>query len=104
MMKRQRYSKEFKRKAVQMIYDTDKPITEIAFMMKIDHSILYRWKQKFDNESEEKKITANTDGGSVEMQEIALLKKEMGVIKQDFELLRGIVEKAFKTIYVPEEK
>jgi hypothetical protein len=38
------------------------------------------------------------------MQEIALLKKEMGVIKQDFELLRGIVEKAFKTIYVPEEK
>jgi transposase len=97
-MKRQRYNNDFKRKAVQMIYSSDKPVTEIASMMNIDHSILYRWKQKFRNEFESMEISAPyiKKGNN----EIIMLKEEMAALRHDFELLRSTVEKAFKSRYI----
>jgi transposase-like protein len=100
--RRQHFNIEFKRKALQMMHTSGKSVTEIASMMNVDHSVLYRWKQKYKQEFLGE--TAPRLNNSLEMREIGLIKRDIYTIKQNLEILRKIMEKAFKTMYLSKQE
>jgi len=49
-MKRSKYSPEFKRQAVNLMNEGDKPITAIAKELGVKRSLLYSWKSQYKSE------------------------------------------------------
>lgn len=100
-VKRRRYDNAFKRRAVQMLIESGKPVTTIALSVGVDHSVLYRWKQKYEHEFI--KGTESVLGKVVRSNELVSLKKDIEKIKNTVSYLRSIVKKSLLSKYLGEE-
>jgi transposase-like protein len=99
--KRRRYDVAFKRRAVQMLIESGKPITAVALSVGVDHSILYRWKKKYGFEFE--KAPQIISGVAAGQKEFITLKNEIESIKNTVSHLRTIVQKSFSRKYLGTE-
>jgi transposase-like protein len=99
--KRRRYDEAFKRRAVQMLIESGKPVTTIALSVGVDHSVLYRWKQKYEHEF--MKGTESVSGRVVMSNELVSLRKDVETIKNTISYLRSIVKKSLLSKYLGEQ-
>jgi transposase-like protein len=99
--KRRKYDEAFKRRAVQMLIESGKPVTTIALSVGVDHSILYRWKKKYG--SEFIKGPEGVLGKVVRSNELISLRNEIETIKNTVSHLRGIVRKALSNKYLDQQ-
>ena len=53
MKKSGRYSKEFKREAIRLLNERNKPISEIAMELGMKRTLLYRWRDQLNHKGEE---------------------------------------------------
>jgi len=53
MKKCGRYSKEFKREAIRLLNERNKPISEIAMELGMKRTLLYRWRDQLNHKGEE---------------------------------------------------
>ena len=83
-MARRRYTREFKHEAVQLVQQSDSPISEIARNLGINDNMLRRWV----NEATEPGKQAFPGSGNARDEEIARLKKELLQVKKERDCLR----------------
>jgi transposase len=84
---RKKYSKEFKIEAVRLYETSGKPFQEIEDDLGIGRGNLRRWKR----EMSEKNIRVFPGNGNPRDEEIARLKKELAIAKEERDILRKAV-------------
>lgn len=87
MTKRQTFSGEFKREAVRLLEQADKPAAEIALDLGIRRNQLYKWRDELANKGE----TAFTGTGRPrkdQESEISRLKRELAEVKEERDILK----------------
>jgi len=77
-MKKQ-YTKEFKEMALELSYNSDKPITLLAKELGVPESVIYRWR---------KNMSPDTTPKSTESTEIKELKKKISNLEVQNEILK----------------
>jgi len=85
--KRGRYSKEFKIEAVRLLNEGDRPAATVAMELGIKRTLLYRWKDQLTKGGE----TAFSRSGrpkNDELSELARLKKENALLRQERDILK----------------
>ncbi len=96
MSERTKFSKEFKKEAVELLRSSGKTSLEIAGDLGINRDNLLRWKREFETEERNTgRISINPE----DSEEIKRLKKEMLILKQE----RDILKKALGIFSKPEE-
>ena len=96
MSERTRFSREFKKEAVELLRSSGKTSIEIANDLGINRDNLLRWKREFETEERNTgRISINPE----DSEEIKRLKKEMLILKQE----RDILKKALGIFSKPEE-
>jgi transposase len=95
---RKRYDEDFKRKAVQTLIESGKPVTTIALSLGVEQSILHRWRIKYETECRAKSANGNEQPSA--FTEIASLKGELRAIKETIEQLRRVVKKSLRNRYI----
>lgn len=86
MQKRKTYSKEFKREAVRLMENTDKPAADIARELGVRRNQLYKWQEELrargtDAFPGKGRRTEKDD-------EIARLKRELERVKEERDILK----------------
>lgn len=84
---RKKYTKEFKRDAVNLILRSERSIRKIAAELGVEYNLLCRWKREFDSH-EEKAFPGQ--GNPVEA-ELAKLKRELLDVKEERDILKKAV-------------
>ncbi len=84
--KRKRYTKEFKKEAVQLWQASDKSAAEIEADLGISSGLLYQWKSDM-----RKQARAEADGSAAEAAEIRRLKRELALVRQERDILKKAV-------------
>lgn len=84
MQKRRRFSKEFKREAVQMIRGADMSITQVAADLGLHSNVLSRWCR----EQEQDGAIAFRGQGVPRDEEMAKLKRELARMKRERDFLK----------------
>lgn len=84
MQQRRKYSREYKLEAVQLVQQSDTPLTQIAVNLGINDNMLRRWVK----EHAEPNKSAFTGYGSARDQELATLKQELKQVKKERDFLR----------------
>ena len=79
--RRRRFSKEFKREAVQLLRDSDKGITQIASELGVTANVLRTWVEMV--EAEEK-----TGLSPDEVEELTQLRKDKARLEREVEILK----------------
>ena len=79
--KRRKFSKEFKREAVQLLRDSGKPVTQIARELGIQDSVLRSWEAMVEAEE---KTGLKTD----EQTELEQLRKDKARLEREVEILK----------------
>jgi transposase len=79
--KRRKFSKEFKREAVQLLRDSGKPVTQIARELGIQDSVLRSWEAMVEAEE---KTGLKTD----EQAELEQLRKDKARLEREVEILK----------------
>lgn len=87
MMKRKRFSKEFKLEAVRLLESGDKPASALAIELGVRRNQLYKWREEFQNKGEEAfqgsgRRAADKDDA------VAKLKRENAQLKEELEILK----------------
>lgn len=87
MVKRQRFTAEFKREAVRLLDAGERPASEIAMDMGIRRNQLYKWKAELVRSGEMSfqgsgRKPANQDS------EIARLKRELALVTEERDILK----------------
>jgi transposase len=82
MSMRRKYDEDFKRRAVQMSYNSERSIQEISDSLGIHHSMLHRWRQKYTPFGE--KTVATEQSGELQRlrRRIAELEEENDILKK----------------------
>jgi transposase len=96
MSERTRFSREFKKEAVELLNKSGKTSLEIANDLGINRDNLLRWKREFEAEE---RNTGTVNIAPEDSEEIKRLKKEMLILKQE----RDILKKALGIFSKPEE-
>jgi transposase len=96
MSKRQVFTKEFKKEAVDLLKSSGKKSIEIADDLGINRDNLLRWKREFEEiEREDIDLTISPS----DSEEVLKLKKENLILKQE----RDILKKALGIFSKPQE-
>lgn len=95
---RHRYDEAFKRNAVQMLIESQEPVTVIAQSMGIERTILCRWKKKFGHEFA--KESRKTSGKMVRLNDFESLKTKVESLEGLVTQLRSVVKKSLVSRYV----
>lgn len=85
MSKRVKYSREFKKEAVELLKSSGKKSQEIARDLGINRDNLLRWNREFEAEERNSKTV---DINPEDSKEIKKLKKEMLILKQERDILK----------------
>lgn len=85
--KRRRYTKEFKKEAVELLIRSSKNSSKIAAELGIRHEILCRWRREYEG-YEEKAFPGQ--GNHIEA-ELAKLKKDLAEVKMERDILKKAV-------------
>ncbi len=76
------YTKEYKEEAVALIREQGYSVPEAAKSLGINTNILYRWKEKFEEELESKSLSTD------ERAELKKLRKENKELRMEKEILK----------------
>lgn len=80
IVKKRRFSSEFKREAVTLVRNSGKTITRVARELGIGTSLLAKWKRELDAQQ-------NTEVTPDELEELKMLRKENARLKMEVEIL-----------------
>jgi transposase len=80
IVKKRRFSAEFKREAVTLVRNSGKTITQVARELGIGMSLLAKWKRELDAQQ-------NTGVTPDELEELKMLRKENARLKMEVEIL-----------------
>lgn len=84
MQKRRKYSREYKIEAVQLVEQSDIPLTQVARNLGINPNMLSRWRKQFSEPDK----TAFPGNGTARDQELAKLRRELKQVKKERDFLR----------------
>ena len=87
MPKRTTYSAEFKREAVRLLEEADKPAAEIAIDLGIRRNQLYKWKEQLDK-SGENAFKGSGRPRKGQKSEVSRLKRELAEVKEERDILK----------------
>lgn len=76
------YTKEYKEEAVALVREQGYSVPEAAKSLGINANILYRWKDKFEEELEGKSLSID------EQAELKKLRKEIKTLRMEKEILK----------------
>jgi transposase len=76
------YSKEFKEEAVALVHEQDYSVPEAAKSLGVTPNLLYRWKQKIEDERQGKALSED------EREELKKLRKEVKNLRMEKEILK----------------
>lgn len=86
-MQKKQYTKEFKEEALNLLEASGKSSREIEIDLGIGQGNLSRWKR----ESKEESLTTFPGHGISRDEEMAKLRKELAIVKEEREILRKAV-------------
>jgi transposase len=86
---RRTYTEDFKRKAVRLFETSDKSGHEIEAELGIGSGQIYRWRRQL--EQEDGKIRAFPGTGHPRDEELARLKRENAILREERDILRKAV-------------
>jgi len=93
-VKRRSYDEDFKRNAVKVLIDSDKPVTAVAENLGVNQSMLHKWKKKFGAD-----YSADRETATGAQPDVEFLKTEIYTLKETVTHLRSAVEKLLKSKY-----
>lgn len=85
--KRQKYTPEFKRQAVELLKTGEKTGSQIETELGIGHGALYRWKRQMEREG----ALAFPGNGKERYDELSRLRKENAELREEKEILRKAI-------------
>lgn len=80
IVRKRRFSTEFKREAVTLVRNSGKSITQVARELGLGTSLLAKWKKEFEAQQ-------NTGMTPDELEELKTLRKENARLKMEVEIL-----------------
>jgi transposase len=80
IVRKRRFSTEFKREAVTLVRNSGKSITQVARELGLGTSLLAKWKKEFDAQQ-------NTGMTPDELEELKTLRKENARLRMEVEIL-----------------
>jgi transposase len=80
IVKKRRFSAEFKREAVTLVRNSGKSITQVARELGLGTSLLAKWKKELDSRQ-------STGMSPDELEELKILRKENARLKMEVEIL-----------------
>jgi len=85
-MERRKFSKEFKLEAVQLTYDSEQTVAQVAANLGIRAELLYRWRGEVRRSADE----AFPGNGKLKPQdaEAARLRRELEQVRQERDILK----------------
>lgn len=86
MMKRKKYTSEFKREAVRLMESSEKPSTDVARQLGVRRNQLYKWKEQLDKRGAEAFPGKGRRSGQGD--EVARLKRELERVKEERDILK----------------
>ena len=87
--KRRIYTREFKIEAVRLLESSSKSGREIEDDLGIGRGQIYRWRKQF--EAEDGNIRAFPGTGNPRDEELARLKRELAIVREERDILRKAV-------------
>ena len=88
MKRRGRYPKEFKIEAVRLLKEGGKPASEIAMQLDIKRTLLYRWRDQFNDEGDEAFTAGPGRPKAEQMSELSRLRQENKALKEERDILK----------------
>ena len=85
-MERRTYSKEFKQEAVQLSYDSDSTIAQVAENLGIRPELLYRWRREQHQEGDDAFRGKGISKASEE--EMRRLRRELDQVRMERDILK----------------
>lgn len=85
MTKRRKYDDSFKREAVNLSWQSDKSVREIAEELGISKDLLYQWRNKFEQEEKQGESSSRSQDSK---KEILRLQKELAETKLERDILK----------------
>lgn len=82
-----RYAKEFKLEAIRLLSEGEKPVAEIARELGVKRTVLYRWRDEFNDKSD-KAFKGSGRPKSCEMSELSRLKQENKELREERDILK----------------
>jgi transposase len=79
------YSAEFRASSVKLALESDQPIAKTARDLGVNTSTLHTWIGNQSNSKESNNMTKNTE---CHFEEVARLRKELAIVKQERDLLK----------------
>jgi len=80
--KRKEYDEDFKKRAVQLSYHSDRTVQSVVESLGISHSMLYRWRQKYGEQGEKTAEAVQTEAERQLRKRIAELEEENEILKK----------------------
>ena len=90
-MERRKFTKEFKQEAVQLSYDSDRSIVEMAQNLGISPRLLYRWRSEQRQEGEDAFPGKGKTKPSEE--EVRRLRRELEQVRMERDILTNLFVK-----------
>lgn len=87
MVKRQKYSSEFRAEAVELVLSSGRTLIEVAASLGINEGTLGNWVRTYKKAHPD---YATTEQGPVEWAEYEKLKREMAEVKRENEFLKAV--------------
>jgi transposase len=86
--KRQRFTKEFKLEAVQLLEQGDKPATQLALALGVRRNMLHKWQAQLRKKGESQAFRGPGAKPIAEYTEIELLKRELKRVTEERDILK----------------
>jgi transposase len=86
MEKRQRFTAQFKREAVQLMRRSGRPVAEVARELGIPRNRLYKWAEELESKGEQAFRGSGRPKASSD--ELATLQREVARLKEENEILK----------------
>ena len=87
MPKRQHYTEEFKRHAVELLDKRDQPVTELARELGLRVNQIYKWREAIQKKGDQA-FKGPGRPKNDELSEISRLKQELKRVKEENEILK----------------
>ena len=87
MTKRTRYTEEFKRQAVELLENRDRPATELARELGVRQNQLYKWREELKRKGDSA-FKGSGRPRKDQMSEVSRLKQENKRLKEELEILK----------------
>ena len=87
MTKRKSYSAEFKRQAVELLENRDRPVTDLARELGIRQNQLYKWREEIKRKGDAA-FKGPGRPSNDQMSEMSRLKRENKRLKEELEILK----------------